>query len=118
MVILSITSQGLNVKTVLGGKRYTNLFSQTAGDSRARDSQTFMRQTDLKVSTLLSETTLNFSKVIGKHDINAVAGFESQTTKFIGTALRGVNIPAIQNFNLLNPADITVTERDQSTICL
>lgn len=111
--------EGLNVKTVLGGDvRDTQTYSHRllGYDSRARDSQTFMRQTDLKVSTLLSETTLNFSKVIGKHDINAVAGFESQTTKFNGTALRGVNIPdtAIQNFNLLNPADITVTERDET----
>ena len=42
-----------------------------------------MRQTDLKVSTLLSETTLNFAKVIGNHDIAAVAGVEVQTTKFM-----------------------------------
>ena len=111
--------EGLNVKTVLGGDiRDTQTYSHRllGYDSRARDSQTFMRQTDLKVSTLLSETTLNFAKVIGKHDINAVAGFESQTTKLNGTALRGVNVPdtAIQNFNLLNPADITVTERDET----
>lgn len=111
--------EGLNVKTVLGGDiRDTQTYSHRllGYDSRARDSQTFMRQTDLKVSTLLSETTLNFAKVIGKHDINAVAGFESQTTKLNGTDLRGVNVPdtAIQNFNLLNPADITVTERDET----
>ena len=53
------------------------------------NSQTFMRQTDLKVSTILSETTLNFAKVIGNHDIAAVAGVEVQSTKFNGTALRG-----------------------------
>ena len=61
-------TEGLNVKTVLGGDvRDTQTYSHRllGFDSRARDSQTFMRQTDLKVSTLLSETTLNFSKVIG-----------------------------------------------------
>ena len=83
---------GLNVKTVLGGDiRDTQAYSHRllGYDSRARNSQTFMRQTDLKVSTLLSETTLNFAKVIGNHDISAVAGFEVQSTKFNGTSLRG-----------------------------
>ena len=75
-----------------------------------------MRQTDLKVSTLLSETTLNYAKVIGNHDIAAVAGIEYQTTKFIGTGLSGVNVPdeAILNFNLFAPSDISVSERKET----
>jgi TonB-linked SusC/RagA family outer membrane protein len=89
-------AEGLNVKTVLGGDiRDSQTYSHRllGFDSRARTSQTFMRQTDLKVSTLLSETTLNYAKVIGNHDIAAVAGIEYQTTKFIGTGLSGVNVP-------------------------
>ena len=110
---------GLNVKTVLGGDMNdTQTYSHRllGFDSRARDSQTFMNQTDLKVSTVLSETTLNYATVIGKHDISAVAGVEFQTTKLVGTALAGSNVPdlAIQNFNLLTPADITVTERNET----
>lgn len=110
---------GLNVKTVLGGDmRDTQTYSHRllGYDSRARDSQTFMNQTDLKVSTVLSETTLNFAKVIGKHDISAVAGIEFQTTKLVGTALAGVNVPdaAVLNYNLFDPSDITVTERDET----
>ena len=61
-------AEGLNVKTVLGGDiRDSQTYSHRllGFDSRARTSQTFMRQTDLKVSTLLSETTLNYAKVIG-----------------------------------------------------
>jgi TonB-linked SusC/RagA family outer membrane protein len=75
-----------------------------------------MNQTDLKVSSVLSETTLSYAKEIGKHDISAVAGVEFQTTKFEGTALDGVNVPdnAILNYNLLAPADITVTSRDET----
>ncbi len=110
---------GLNIKTVLGGdfRDTQNYTHRLLGfDSRARDSQTYMDQTDLKVSTVLSETTLNYAKEIGNHDISAVAGIEFQTTTLRGTALEGSNIPdeAILNYNLLAPADITVTERDET----
>jgi len=112
--------EGLNLKTVLGGDlKDTQTYSHRllGYDSRARDSQTFLNQTDLKVFSVLSETTLSYAKVINeKHDISAVAGIEFQTTKFVGTGLAGVNVPdeAIINFNLFNPADITVTERDET----
>jgi len=112
---------GLNIKSVLGGDiRDIQAYSHRllGFDSRARSSQTFLRQTDLKVSTLLSETTLNYVKVIGNHDISAVAGVEVQTTKLTGTGLRGVNVPdvAVLNFNLFAPADITVSERDETRV--
>lgn len=114
-------SDDLNVKTVLGGDiRDSQTYSHRllGYDSRARTSQTFMRQNDLKVSTLLSETTLNFAKVIGSHDISAVAGIEYQTTKLIGNSLNGVNVPdqAILNWNLFAPEDITVTERNEKRV--
>lgn len=112
---------GLNIRTVLGGDITDTQFYQhrlLGFDSRARTSQTYMDQTDLKVSTVVSETTLNFAKVYGKHDISAVGGIEFQTTKLNGTALNGVNVPDtdIQNFNLFDPADITVTERDETRV--
>ena len=112
--------EGLNVKTVLGGDmRDTQTYSHRllGFDSRARDSQTFMNQVDLKVTSVLSETTLSYATVLNeKHDISAVAGIEFQTTKFVGTGLAGVNVPdtAILNYNLFDPADITVTERDET----
>lgn len=114
-------SDDLNVKSVLGGDiRDTQTYSHRllGYDSRARTSQTFMRQNDLKVSTLLSETTLNFAKVIGSHDISAVAGIEYQTTKLIGNGLNGVNVPdqAILNWNLFTPEDITVSERNEKRV--
>ncbi|WP_396633358.1 SusC/RagA family TonB-linked outer membrane protein [Maribacter sp. R86514] len=112
---------GLNLKTVLGGDMNdTQIYNHRllGFDSRARDSQTFMNQTDLKVTSVLSETTLNYAKVFGKHDISAVAGVEFQSTNFKGTALSGANVPdtAILNFNLFDPADITVTERDENRV--
>ena len=109
----------LNIKTVLGGDlRDTQFYEHRllGYDSRARDSQTYMDQTDLKVSTVLSETTLNYATQIGNHDIAAVVGVEYQTTNLIGTALEGSNIPdeAILNYNLLDPANIIVTERKET----
>ena len=111
--------EGLKVKTILGGDfndTQTYAHRLIGFDSRARTSQTFMDQIDLKKSSVLSETTLNYSKVIGKHDISAVAGVEFQTTTFKGTRLDGSNVPdnAILNFNLFSPADILVTERDET----
>ncbi|MBC7000667.1 TonB-dependent receptor [Cytophaga sp. FL35] len=112
---------GLNIKTVLGGDLKDTQFYEhrlLGFDSRARTSQTYMDQTDLKISTVLSETTLNYAKVLGKHDIAAVAGVEFQTTQLVGTALDGSNVPdtAIQNYNLFEPSDITVTERDEKRV--
>ncbi|APZ46134.1 SusC/RagA family TonB-linked outer membrane protein [Polaribacter reichenbachii] len=113
--------EGLNVKTVLGGDmKDTQTYAHRllGYDSRARDSQTFMDQIDLKVSSVLSETTLSYATKIGKHDISAVAGVEFQNTRFIGTRLDGSNVPdeAILNYNLFDPADIIVTERDETRV--
>jgi TonB-linked SusC/RagA family outer membrane protein len=112
---------GLNIKTILGGDlRDTQEYEHRllGFDSRARTSETNMDQTDLKVASVLSVTTLSYAKVIGKHDISAVAGYEYQSTTFNGTALEGANVPfgAILNYNLFNPADITVTERKETQV--
>lgn len=112
---------GLNLKSVLGGdindtQEYQHRL--LGFDSKARTSQTYMDQTDLKVASVLSVTTLDYEKVIGKHDISAVAGMEYQKTTLNGTALDGANVPDtnIQNYNLFNPADITVTEREETRV--
>ncbi|WP_372774980.1 SusC/RagA family TonB-linked outer membrane protein [Mangrovibacterium sp.] len=112
---------GLDFKTVLGGdlKDTQEYEHRLIGfDSRARYSQTYMDQTDLKVSSVLSVSTLSYTKTFGKHDISAVAGAEYQKTTFRGTALDGANVPLgdILNYNLFEPADITVTERDETQV--
>ncbi len=110
---------GLNIKTVLGGDLNDTQDYFWRGlefDSRARSNQTNLDQTDTKRTSILSETTLNYAKTFGKHDISAVAGLEFQNFYIKGTSLDGTNVPFtdIINYNLLDPADIIVTERDET----
>ena len=112
-------ADGLDIKTVFGADiRDTQqyYYQGLEADSRARTTQTDLDQTDTKRISVLSETTLNYAKVIGNHDIAAVAGLEFQNLYTRATALRGTNVPFgnIVNYNLLNPADIIITERDET----
>ena len=112
-------ADGLNIKTVFGADlRDTQdyYYQGLEADSRARTTQTDLDQIDVKRMSVLSETTLNYAKVIGAHDIAAVAGLEFQNLYTRGTTLRGTNVPFgdIVNFNLLNPADITISERKET----
>lgn len=112
-------ADGLKLRTVLGGdlNDTQNFFSRELEfDSRARTNQTRLNQTDLKRSSVLSETTLNYSKVLGSHDISAVAGVEFQNFYRNGIALSGTNVPYGQplNFALLDPADVSITERNET----
>lgn len=110
---------GLNIKTVLGADiRDTQdyYFQGLEADAKGRLNQTDLDQNDVKFATQLSETTLNFSKVFGKHDVAAVAGFEYQKTTIRGTSLNSTNLPSgdIINFALIAPESITVRERDET----
>ena len=110
---------GLNVRTVLGGDlRDTReyFWRGLEFDSRARSTQTQMQQEDTKRSSVLSETTLNYAKVMGAHDLSAVAGVEYQNFYIDGIALSSTNIPfgQPQNFALLDPAGVSISERDET----
>jgi len=111
--------EGLNLKTVLGGDlRDTKDFFWRGleFDSRARSNQTRLNQSDVKRSSVLSETTLNYNKVIGAHDVSAILGIEFQNFYINGISLNGTNVPFGQpaNFAILDPADISVSERDET----
>ncbi len=111
--------EGLNIKTVLGGDiRDTRDYfhRELEFDSRGRTNQTALDQTDVKRSSVLSETTLNYAKVFGRHDLSAVAGIEFQNFYIQGIALDASNVPFGQplNYALLDPADISVSERDET----
>lgn len=111
--------EGLNIKTVFGGDlRDTQdyYYQGVLADSRERTNQSDLDQTDTKNSSVLSETTLNYTKTLGSHDISAVAGVEFQNFYINAIALTGTNVPAsdVINYNLLDPADITVTEREET----
>ncbi len=112
-------AEGLNIRTVLGAdtRSTEDFFSRTLEfDSRGRTNQTALDQTNIQRSSVLSETTLNYTKVLGNHDIGAVAGLEFQNFYIDGTSLNGTNVPFGQplNFALLDPADIAVSERDET----
>ena len=112
-------AEGLDIKTVLGGDlRDTRdyFWRGLEFDSRARSTQTRLQQADIKRSSVLSETTLNYGKVIGSHDVSAVAGVEFQNFYINGVSLSGTNVPygQPQNFALLDPADISVSGRDET----
>lgn len=110
---------GLNIRTVLGADLNDTqdyYYQGLETDARARFNQTDLDQTDVKRSSILSFTTLDYNKTFAeKHEVSALLGVEFQNFYINGTALRGTNVPNIGviNYNLLNPEDITVTERDE-----
>ena len=111
--------EGLNVKTVLGGDirdTQTYYYQGTLADARERSNQSDLDIADLKVSSVLSETTLNYANTFGKHEIAAVAGLEFQTTYIRGLASVGTNVPIglPVNYNQFDPADVITTERDET----
>ncbi|RKN77852.1 SusC/RagA family TonB-linked outer membrane protein [Ulvibacterium marinum] len=110
---------GLNVKTVLGGdfRDVEDYYYQgTLADARERSNQSDLDISNIRTSSWLSESTLNFAKVIGKHDIAAVAGFEMQNTYIRGISSVGTNVPIglPQNYGLFDPADVISTEIDET----
>ncbi|MEM1121807.1 MAG: SusC/RagA family TonB-linked outer membrane protein, partial [Bacteroidota bacterium] len=111
--------EGLNLKTVLGGDiRDTEdyFWRGLEFDSRARTNQTRLQQSNVQRASVLSETTLNYNKVLGKHDAGAVVGVEFQNFYIDGISLSGTNVPFGQpaNFALLDPADVSISERDET----
>ena len=111
---------GLDLKTVLGGDFNITedyFWRGLEFDSRARSTQTALDQTNLNRSSVLSETSLNYAKVIHEaHDVSAVVGFEFQNFYTTGITLNGTNVPydLPANFGYLEPADISVSERQET----
>ena len=111
--------EGLNIKTVLGADmRNTEDFFWRGleFDSRARTTETALDQNNVSRTSVLSETTLNYTKNYGVHDIGGVVGVEFQNFNTSGIALNGTNVPFGQpaNFALLDPADIVISERQET----
>ncbi len=111
--------EGLNIKTVLGADindSQAYYYQGVLADSRERSSESDLDQTDLKRTSVLSETTLNYSKVFGAHDLSAVVGMEFQNFYIKGTTITGTNVPVGQplNYSFLNPADINTSLRDET----
>ncbi len=110
---------GLNIKTVLGGDLNDTrafYYQGVTADSRERTNQSDLDQTDLKRSSILSETTLNYTKQLGKHDVGAVAGVEFQNFYIRGTSLNATNIPfgLPLNYSFVAPEDIRTNLRQEN----
>lgn len=109
---------GLKIKTVLGGdlRDTQDYYAATIlADAQERTNQTDLDISDIKVSSVLSETTLNYAKVFDKHDVSVVGGIEFQNTYIRGLTSVGTNLPygAPLNYNQLTPADVITSEIDE-----
>ena len=112
---------GLNIKAVLGGDYRDNqnyYYQGILADGQQRSNQTDLDIRTVKQISVLNETTLNYSKVFGKHDISAVAGFEFQNTYFNGFSSNATNVPfgLPLNYNQFDPADVITTEIDETRV--
>ncbi|MFK7970983.1 MAG: SusC/RagA family TonB-linked outer membrane protein, partial [Bacteroidia bacterium] len=113
---------GLNLKTVLGGDIRTFTANQhylAGGDNNGELKDTYLDQQDVRRTSLLSETTLNFNKVLNdKHDISALVGVEFQKNFIEAINVAGNNVSQLLgeplNYALLAPEDVTVSERDET----
>ncbi len=111
--------EGLNVRTVLGADindSQAYYYQGVLADGQQRSNQSDLDQTDLKRTSVLSETTVNYAKTLGSHDISVVAGIEFQNFYIKGTSLSGTNVPVGQplNYSYLNPEDINTSLRDET----
>ncbi len=111
---------GLNLKTMLGADiRETESYSWRGleFDSRARTSLTHLDQTDVYSVSNLNVTSLNYKKTLDKHDIDVIAGIEFQRFSVDARIINGSNVPygLPPNFEILDPADIAVSESKETT---
>lgn len=110
---------GLTVKTVLGGDfRDTEdyYYQGTLADARERSNQSDLDISNIRRSSVLSESTLNYAKLIGKHDVAVVAGFELQNNYIKGFSSTGTNVPLglPLNYEQFDPADVITEEIDET----
>ncbi len=111
---------GLNVKTIFGADlRDVNeyVYDGILADGQQRSNQTDLDISNIKKSTVLSTTTLDYSTVINdKHDISAVVGMEFVNTKFKGFSSNGTNVPygLPLNYSFFAAEDVISQSIDES----
>lgn len=112
--------EGLDLKTVFGADIQDTrdyYYRGILSDGQQRSNQTNLDITDLKKSTILSETTLSYAKVFAdKHDVSAVLGVEFQNTFYKGMASNGTNVPygLPLNYAFFSAADVVSQEIDET----
>jgi len=112
--------EGLDIKTVFGAdlnNRTNYYYRGILSDGRQRSTATDLDIDEIKTSTVLSETTLNYAKVFAdKHDVAAVVGVEFQNTYIKGMVSRGSNVPQglPLNYSFFNTSDVVTQEVDET----
>jgi len=106
---------GLTLRSTFGGDLNNTedfYYQGLAADSRARPDQTDLDLWTTSASSVMNTTTLNYNKRLDKHTINAVVGGEFLNNYISGFSMIGTNVPYsdIVSFNLLDPADVIVSE--------
>ncbi|MCB4797248.1 SusC/RagA family TonB-linked outer membrane protein [Neotamlana laminarinivorans] len=112
--------EGLNIKTVFGSDiqdTQNYYYRGILSDGQQRSTQTNLDISNIKKSTILSETTLNYAKVFNdKHDVSAVVGLEFQNTYFKGIVNDGTNVPfgLPLNYSFFSAEDVVTYEVDET----
>ncbi|MCM4170123.1 TonB-dependent receptor [Arenibacter sp. TNZ] len=112
--------EGLNLKTIFGADlqdTQTYEYHGILSDGQQRSNQTELDISNIKKSTVLSTTTLNYAKVFAdKHDISAVAGMEFVNTYYKGIVNNGSNVAfgLPLNYDFFDPADVITNEIDET----
>ncbi|WP_289039114.1 TonB-dependent receptor [uncultured Zobellia sp.] len=109
---------GLSLKTIFGAdiqdtKTYEYHGQLTDGQQRSDRSELYT--SNIKKSTILSTTTLSYTKEFGeKHDVSAVTGMEFVNTYFEGLESDGTNLPfgLPLNYSFINPEDVNTNTVD------
>ncbi|MGJ8743453.1 SusC/RagA family TonB-linked outer membrane protein [Polaribacter sp.] len=110
---------GLNIKTIFGADMQDVQLYEYHGvlsDGQQRSDRGTLDISNIKKSTVLSTTTLDYSTVIDdKHDISAVVGIEFVNTKYKGLASEGSNVPfgLPLNYSFLAPEDVVSESIDE-----
>ncbi|SFB82602.1 TonB-linked outer membrane protein, SusC/RagA family [Algibacter lectus] len=112
--------EGLKVKTIFGADlRDVNEYEYhgVLSDGQQRSTSSSLDMSDIKKSTVLSTTTLSYTKLFAdKHDISAVAGMEFVNTKYTGLSSNGTNVPVGYplNYSYFNAEDVISNRIDET----
>ena len=112
-------ADGLNIKTIFGADVQDvelYYYKGILADGQQRSNQTALDISNIKKSTILSTTTLDYATVIAdKHDLSAVVGVELVSTKFKGLESYGSNVPINLplKYSLFNAEDVLSNRVDE-----
>ncbi len=108
---------GLDIKTAFGGDIRDvrdNFHQLSQADRRGQISRTSLDETNTQRSSIQSENTLTYAKVIGDHDVSAVVGLEFQNIYTRSISVQGGNLPSDEPLNLSLVGSVNLSERNET----